>query len=130
MLAGSLRNDATAQEALYNRFGPKDAGVCIPFLPVTGRCGGYAPGSLYQDLYTQLQVQGTKVRWKAGSGASSYTLHQYHQKKQEVFQKQDIVHANSLIIQEDFILYHAGQTGCGVHQAVTHRIQDTEPLCH
>lgn len=31
MLAGCLRNDATAQEALYNRFSPRMLGVCYRF---------------------------------------------------------------------------------------------------
>lgn len=103
MLAGSLRNDATAQEALYNRFGPKMLGVCYRF----ARNREDAEDMLQEafiKIFTQLHQyrnEGSLEGWIRR--IIVHTCINIIKKNKKFSETVDIVHANSLIIQEDFI---------------------------
>ena len=103
MLAGSLRNDAAAQEALYNRFGPKMLGVCYRF----ARNREDAEDMLQEafiKIFTQLHQyrnEGSLEGWIRR--IIVHTCINIIKKNKKFSETVDIVHANSLIIQEDFI---------------------------
>lgn len=103
MLAGSLRNDAAAQEALYNRFGPKMLGVCYRF----ARNREDAEDMLQEafiKVFTQLhqyRSEGSLEGWIRR--IIVHTCINIIKKNKKFTETVDIVHANSLIIQEDFI---------------------------
>ncbi len=103
MLAGSIKHNAAAQEALYNRFSPRMLGVCYRF----GRNREDAEDMLQEGfikVFTQLHQfrnEGALEGW-----IRRIIVHTCinHLKKNKKFNESvDLIHANSMHIREDYI---------------------------
>lgn len=103
MLYGSIRNQATAQEALYNRFSPRMLGVCYRY----ARNKEDAEDMLQEGfikVFTQLHQfrgEGSLEGWIRK--VIVHTCINLIKKNKKFNDSVDIFHANSLVIREDYI---------------------------
>ena len=103
MLAGCLRNDAFAQETLYNRFGPKMLGVCYRFAK-----NREDAEDMLQDGFIKVFTQLHQYR---NEGALEgwirriivHTCINILKKNKKFSDTVDIIHANSIHIKEDMV---------------------------
>lgn len=103
MLAGSLRNDATAQEAFYRRFSPKMLGVCYRFAKNREDAEDMLQEAfikVFSQLH-QYRNEGSLEGWIRR--IIVHTCINVLKKNKKFSETVDIVHASSLMIQEDFI---------------------------
>lgn len=103
MLAGSLRNDASAQEALYRRFSPKMLGVCYRFAKNREDAEDMLQEAfikVFSQLH-QYRNEGSLEGWIRR--IIVHTCINVLKKNKKFSETVDIVHASSLMIQEDFI---------------------------
>ncbi len=103
MLAGSIKNNATAQEALYNRFSPRMLGVCYRFAK-----NREDAEDMLQDGFIKVFTQLHQYR---NEGALEgwirriivHTCINILKKNKKFADSVDIIHANSVHIKEDMI---------------------------
>ena len=103
MLAGSIKNNAAAQEALYNRFSPRMLGVCYRF----GKNREDAEDMLqdgFIKVFTQLHQyrnEGALEGWIRR--IIVHTCINILKKNKKFADSVDIVHATSIHVKEDMI---------------------------
>lgn len=103
MLAGSLRNDAAAQEALYNRYSPKMLGVCYRFAK-----NREDAEDMLQEAFIKVFMQLHQYR-NEGSLEGwirriiVHTCINVLKKNKKFSESVDIIHAHSLVTREDYI---------------------------
>jgi RNA polymerase sigma factor (sigma-70 family) len=103
MLAGSIKNNASAQEAFYNRFSPKMLGVCYRF----ARNREDAEDMLQEGfikIFTQLHQyrnEGALEGWIRR--IIVHTCINVLKKNKKFSESVDIIHANSIYVREDMI---------------------------
>jgi RNA polymerase sigma-70 factor (ECF subfamily) len=103
MLAGCLRNNAAAQEALYNRFSPRMLGVCYRFAK-----NREDAEDMLQEGFIKVFTQMHQYR---NEGALEgwirriivHTCINVLKKNKKFTDSVDIIHANSIYIKEDMI---------------------------
>jgi len=103
MLAGSIKHNAAAQEALYNRFSPRMLGVCYRFAK-----NREDAEDMLQEGYIKVFTQLHQYR---GEGALEgwirriivHTCINVLKKNKKFADSVDIIHANSLYVREDMI---------------------------
>jgi RNA polymerase sigma-70 factor (ECF subfamily) len=103
MLAGCLRNNAAAQEALYNRFSPRMLGVCYRFAK-----NREDAEDMLQEGFIKVFTQMHQYR---NEGALEgwirriivHTCINILKKNKKFTDSVDIIHANSIYIKEDMI---------------------------
>ncbi len=103
MLAGSIKNNAAAQEALYNRFSPRMLGVCYRFAK-----NREDAEDMLQDGFIKVFTQLHQYR---NEGALEgwirriivHTCINILKKNKKFADSVDIIHANSVHIKEDMI---------------------------
>src|SRR6476660_516807 len=103
MLAGSIKNNAAAQEALYNRFSPRMLGVCYRFAK-----NREDAEDMLQEGFIKVFTQLHQYR---GDGALEgwirriivHTCINTLKKNKKFSESVDIIHANSIFIREDMI---------------------------
>ena len=103
MLVGSIKNNAAAQEALYNRFSPRMLGVCYRF----GKNREDAEDMLQESfikVFTQLHQyrnEGALEGWIRR--IMVHTCINVLKKNKKFSDSVDIIHATSLHVKEDMI---------------------------
>lgn len=103
MLAGSIKNNASAQEALYNKFSPKMLGVCYRF----ARNREDAEDMLQEGfikIFTQLHQyrnEGALEGWIRR--IIVHTCINILKKNKKFSESVDIIHATSIHVKEDMI---------------------------
>lgn len=103
MLAGCLRNNASAQEALYNRFSPRMLGVCYRFAK-----NREDAEDMLQEGFIKVFTQMHQYR---NEGALEgwirriivHTCINILKKNKKFAESVDIIHANSVFVKEDLI---------------------------
>ena len=103
MLAGSIRNNAASQEALYNRFSPRMLGVCYRFAK-----NREDAEDMLQDGFIKVFTQLHQYR---NEGALEgwirriivHTCINILKKNKKFSDNVDIIHANSIQVKEDMI---------------------------
>ena len=103
MLAGSIKHNASAQEALYNRFSPRMLGVCYRFAKNREDAEDMLQEGFIK-VFTQLQQY-------RGEGALEgwirriivHTCINILKKNKKFADCVDIIHANNVFIREDLI---------------------------
>lgn len=103
MLAGSIKNNAAAQEALYNRFSPRMLGVCYRFAK-----NREDAEDMLQDGFIKVFTQLHQYR---NEGALEgwirriivHTCINILKKNKKFSDTVDIIHANSIHIKEDMV---------------------------
>lgn len=103
MLAGSIRNNAAAQEALYNRFSPRMLGVCYRFAK-----NREDAEDMLQDGFIKIFTQLHQYR---NEGALEgwirriivHTCINILKKNKKFAESVDIIHANSVYVREEMI---------------------------
>lgn len=103
MLAGCLRNDAFAQETLYNRFGPKMLGVCYRFAK-----NREDAEDMLQEAFIKVFTQLHQYR---GDGSLEgwirriivHTCINVLKKNKKFSESVDIIHAHTIHTHEDYI---------------------------
>lgn len=103
MLAGSIRNNAAAQEALYNRFSPRMLGVCYRFAK-----NREDAEDMLQDGFIKVFTQLHQYR---NEGALEgwirriivHTCINILKKNKKFAESVDIIHANSVYVKEEMI---------------------------
>ena len=103
MLAGSIKNNASAQEVLYNRFSPRMLGVCYRFAKNREDAEDMLQEGFIK-VFTQLHQyrnEGALEGWIRR--IIVHTCINIIKKNKKFTETVDIVQANNLITQEDFI---------------------------
>lgn len=103
MLAGSIINNAAAQEALYNRFSPRMLGVCYRFAK-----NREDAEDMLQEGFIKVFTQLHQYR---GEGALEgwirriivHTCINILKKNKKFNESVDIIHANGMLIKDDMI---------------------------
>jgi len=103
MLTGSIRNNAAAQEALYNRFSPRMLGVCYRFAK-----NREDAEDMLQDGFIKVFTQLHQYR---NEGALEgwirriivHTCINILKKNKKFAESVDIIHANSVYVREEMI---------------------------
>ncbi len=103
MLAGSIKHNAIAQEALYNRFSPRMLGVCYRFAK-----NREDAEDMLQEGFIKIFTQLHQFR---GDGALEgwirriivHTCINVLKKNKKFSESVDIIHANSIHVREDMI---------------------------
>jgi RNA polymerase sigma factor (sigma-70 family) len=103
MLSGSVRNQAAAQEALYNRFSPRMLGVCYRYAKNKEDAEDMLQEGFIK-VFTQLHQyrgEGSLEGWIRK--VIVHTCINILKKNKKFNDSVDIFHANSLTIREDYI---------------------------
>jgi len=103
MLAGCLRNNAAAQEALYNRFSPRMLGVCYRFAKNREDAEDMLQEGFIK-VFTQMHQyrnEGALEGWIRRIVV--HTCINVLKKNKKFSDSVDIIHANSLHVKEDMI---------------------------
>jgi RNA polymerase sigma-70 factor (ECF subfamily) len=103
MLAGSIKNNANAQEALYNRFSPRMLGVCYRFAKNREDAEDMLQEGFIK-VFTQLHQyrnEGALEGWIRR--IIVHTCINVLKKNKKFSDCVDIIHANSIFIKEDMI---------------------------
>lgn len=103
MLAGSIKNNASAQEAFYNRFSPKMLGVCYRFAKNREDAEDMLQEGFIK-IFTQLHQyrnEGALEGWIRR--IIVHTCINILKKNKKFAETVDIIHANSIHIREDMI---------------------------
>ncbi|MBC7536898.1 MAG: sigma-70 family RNA polymerase sigma factor [Ferruginibacter sp.] len=103
MLAGSIKNNAAAQEALYNRFSPRMLGVCYRFAKNREDAEDMLQDGFIK-VFTQLHQyrnEGALEGWIRRIVV--HTCINILKKNKKFADSVDITHANSIHIKEDMI---------------------------
>ena len=103
MLAGCLRNNAAAQEALYNRFSPRMLGVCYRFAKNREDAEDMLQEGFIK-VFTQMHQyrnEGALEGWIRRIVV--HTCINVLKKNKKFSDSVDIIHANSLYVKEDMI---------------------------
>src|SRR4051812_25591179 len=103
MLAGSIKNNASAQEALYNRFSPRMLGVCYRFAKNREDAEDMLQEGFIK-VFTQMHQyrnEGALEGWIRRIVV--HTCINVLKKNKKFSDSVDIIHANSLRVKEDMI---------------------------
>jgi len=103
MLAGSIKNNASAQEAFYNRFSPKMLGVCYRFAKNREDAEDMLQEGFIK-IFTQLHQyrnEGALEGWIRRIVV--HTCINILKKNKKFAECVDIIHANSIYVKEDMI---------------------------
>lgn len=103
MLAGSIKNNAAAQEALYNRFSPRMLGVCYRFAKNREDAEDMLQDGFIK-VFTQLhqyRSEGALEGWIRRIVV--HTCINILKKNKKFADSVDIIHANSIHVKEDMI---------------------------
>ena len=103
MLAGTIKHNATAQEALYNRFSPRMLGVCYRFAKNREDAEDMLQEGFIK-IFTQLHQyrnEGALEGWIRR--IIVHTCINILKKNKKFTESVDIIHANSLYVKEDVI---------------------------
>ena len=103
MLAGCLRNNATAQEALYSRFSPRMLGVCYRFAKNREDAEDMLQEGFIK-VFTQMHQyrnEGALEGWIRR--IMVHTCINILKKNKKFSESVDIIHANSIHVKEDMI---------------------------
>jgi RNA polymerase sigma-70 factor (ECF subfamily) len=103
MLAGCLRNNATAQEALYNRFSPRMLGVCYRFAKNREDAEDMLQEGFIK-VFTQIHQyrnEGALEGWIRRIVV--HTCINILKKNKKFSDSVDIIHANSVNVKEEII---------------------------
>ena len=103
MLAGCLRNNAAAQEALYNRFSPRMLGVCYRFAKNREDAEDMLQEGFIK-VFTQIHQyrnEGALEGWIRRIVV--HTSINILKKNKKFTESVDIIHANSIYVKEDMI---------------------------
>jgi len=103
MLAGCIRNNATAQEALYNRFSPRMLGVCYRFAKNREDAEDMLQEGFIK-VFTQIHQyrnEGALEGWIRR--IIVHTCINILKKNKKFSESVDIIHANSIHIKEEMI---------------------------
>ena len=103
MLAGSIRNNAAAQEAFYNKFSPKMLGVCYRFAKNREDAEDMLQEGFIK-VFTQLHQyrnEGALEGWIRRIVV--HTCINVLKKNKKFSESVDIIHANSIHVREDMI---------------------------
>ncbi len=103
MLAGSIKNNASAQEAFYNRFSPKMLGVCYRFAKNREDAEDMLQEGFIK-IFTQLHQyrnEGALEGWIRR--IIVHTCINVLKKNKKFSESVDIIHANSIYVREDMI---------------------------
>ncbi len=103
MLAGSIKNNAAAQEALYNRFSPRMLGVCYRFAKNREDAEDMLQDGFIK-VFTQLHQyrnEGALEGWIRRIVV--HTCINILKKNKKFADSVDIIHANSIHVKEDMI---------------------------
>jgi len=103
MLAGSIKNDATAQEALYNKFSPKMLGVCYRFAKNREDAEDMLQEG-FMKIFSQLhqyRFEGALEGWIRR--IIVHTCINNLKKNKKFSESVDIIHASNVHIKEDMI---------------------------
>lgn len=103
MLAGSIKNNAAAQEALYNRFSPRMLGVCYRFAKNREDAEDMLQEGFIK-IFTQLhqyRSEGALEGWIRRIVV--HTCINILKKNKKFNESVDIIHANGIHIREDII---------------------------
>ena len=103
MLAGCLRNNATAQEALYNRFSPRMLGVCYRFAKNREDAEDMLQEGFIK-VFTQMHQyrnEGALEGWIRRIVV--HTCINILKKNKKFSDSVDIIHANSVNVKEEII---------------------------
>ena len=103
MLAGSIKNNAAAQEAFYNKFSPKMLGVCYRFAKNREDAEDMLQEGFIK-IFTQLHQyrnEGALEGWIRRIVV--HTCINVLKKNKKFSESVDIIHANSIHVNEDMI---------------------------
>ncbi len=103
MLAGSIKNNASAQEAFYHRFSPKMLGVCYRFAKNREDAEDMLQEGfikIFTQLY-QYRNEGSLEGWIRR--IIVHTCINFLKKNKKFNESVDIIHANGIYIKEDMI---------------------------
>ncbi len=103
MLAGSIKNNASAQEVFYNRFSPKMLGVCYRFAKNREDAEDMLQEGFIK-IFTQLHQyrnEGALEGWIRR--IIVHTCINVLKKNKKFSESVDIIHANSIYVKEDMI---------------------------
>ncbi len=103
MLAGSIKNNASAQEAFYNKFSPKMLGVCYRFAKNREDAEDMLQEGFIK-IFTQLhqyRSEGALEGWIRR--IIVHTCINVLKKNKKFSESVDIIHANSIYVREDMI---------------------------
>ena len=103
MLAGCLRNNASSQEALYNRFSPRMLGVCYRFAKNREDAEDMLQEGFIK-VFTQMHQyrnEGALEGWIRRIVV--HTCINILKKNKKFAESVDIIHANSIHVKEDMI---------------------------
>jgi len=103
MLAGSIKNNASAQEAFYNRFSPKMLGVCYRFAKNREDAEDMLQEGFIK-IFTQLHQyrnEGALEGWIRRIVV--HTCINILKKNKKFTESVDIIHANSIHVKDDMI---------------------------
>ena len=103
MLAGSIKNNAAAQEAFYNKFSPKMLGVCYRFAKNREDAEDMLQEGFIK-IFTQLHQyrnEGALEGWIRR--IIVHTCINVLKKNKKFAECVDIIHANSIFVKEDMI---------------------------
>ncbi len=103
MLAGSIRNNAAAQEALYNRFSPKMLGVCYRFAKNREDAEDMLQEGFIK-VFTQLHQfrnEGSLEGWVRR--IIVHTCINILKKNKKFKESVDLIHAHAIHVKEDMI---------------------------
>jgi RNA polymerase sigma factor (sigma-70 family) len=103
MLAGSIKNNASAQEAFYNKFSPKMLGVCYRFAKNREDAEDMLQEGFIK-IFTQLHQyrnEGALEGWIRR--IIVHTCINVLKKNKKFSESVDIIHANSIYVREDMI---------------------------
>jgi RNA polymerase sigma factor (sigma-70 family) len=103
MLAGSIKNNAAAQEALYNRFSPRMLGVCYRFAKSREDAEDMLQEGFIK-VFTQLhqyRSEGALEGWIRR--IIVHTCINILKKNKKFADSVDIIHANGIYVKEDMI---------------------------
>ncbi len=103
MLAGSIKNNAAAQEALYNRFSPRMLGVCYRFAKSREDAEDMLQEGFIK-VFTQLhqyRSEGALEGWVRR--IIVHTCINILKKNKKFSESVDIIHAHGIYVKEDMI---------------------------
>src|SRR4051812_17119861 len=103
MLAGSIKNNASAQEALYNRFSPRMLGVCYRFAKNREDAEDMLQEGFIK-VFTQLHQyrnEGALEGWIRR--IIVHTCINVLKKNKKFSESVDIIHAHSICVKEDMV---------------------------
>ena len=103
MLAGSIKNNASAQEAFYNKFSPKMLGVCYRFAKNREDAEDMLQEGFIK-IFTQIHQyrnEGALEGWIRRIVV--HTCINVLKKNKKFAESVDIIHANSIHVKEDMI---------------------------